>query len=866
MEKMIINKEDLSPMMRHYYDLKEENEDIIIFYRLGDFYELFFEDAILCSKLLDLTLTHKRCGKNQDAPMCGVPFKASETYIRRLIEMGYKVGICEQLSNPSDNPKEIVKRDIIRIITPGTIMEEGILEEKLNNFICCVYKDKNYFASFVDLSTGEAIISNNSTLEDLNNALLTFHPSEIISMGEAILDSYNLQAIKYEIVPNFSKYDESNFSFTSCEEICKNQFKTENLKAFELNNKGEIIALGALFAYLYETQKRKLDYFNKITYFHSEDYMFLDVNTKRNLELTETSKDRKKRGSLLWVLDQTKTAMGGRILRGFVEKPIRNEREINFRLKGIEELFKNIILREKLSDLLKEVKDLERLSAKIAYGSLTPRDALGIAQSIRVIPEIKSELANAKSEAMQYVYNNLSDLSGLLYKLDNCIDPNFKVNNFKSGHFIKSGYDSVLDDYRKSQLENREWIANLEQVEKEATGIKNLKISYNNVTYLFEVTNSQKALVPFRFIRKQTLTNAERYTTEELTKLDENIKNLEALALDRELELYQDVHKTLKDEVKNLQETGHALGFLDAILSLSTVAAKNNYVKPMISKNTTDIVIKNGRHPVVEALLKKGEFISNDTYLNNSEDRTMIITGPNMAGKSTYMRQVALITFMAHIGSFVPADMAEISLVDRIFTRIGASDDLIYGQSTFMVEMTEVATILNFATDKSLILLDEIGRGTATYDGLSIAWSVMDYLSNNIHAKTLFSTHYHELTELEGVLDGVKNYRISVKEFNDSIIFLRKIVRGGALKSFGIEVASLAGLPESVIINAREILKKLENADVHKSQKTTVKTEELSPKYIEAINILKEINIDKTSPIEAFSILHEIKERLKWAK
>lgn len=851
----------LSPMMQHYFKIKNENPDIIIFYRLGDFYELFFDDAVLCSKLLDLILTEKACGDKQKAPMCGVPAKSCETYLRKLIELGYKVGICEQLSEPTGKSNEIVKRDIIRIVTPGTIMEEGILEEKANNFIACVYKNKKYYTAFADLSTGEAIISSQENLTELNSVLLNFHPAEILSCGEALLDSYELACVKFEAINKFSSFDENNFKLNDCEQMVCKQFKTSNLKVYEITENGEIIALGALFNYLHQTQKRDLDYFNTIKFYHNEDYMFLDMNTKRNLELTETFKDRKKRGSLLWILDETKTSMGGRLLRQFIDQPIRKESEILYRQNAIAELYDDIVKRENLLSFLSNICDLERLSARISYGSLTPRDCLAILNSVKIFPQIKNELKNVKSEALKDIYNNIGDFSDIAYRIENCIKPDFETNNFKEGHFIKDGFDAILDGYRSDKTNATTWISELETQEKNETGIKNLRIIFNNNNgYSIEVLKSQKQLVPYRYEAKQTLLNAERYTTPELKELENKVLTAEKLAVDREIELCEELKIRLKAEIKNLQVSAKAIALLDVITSLSSVAVKRNYVRPNISKNVTCINIIDGRHPVVEALLKKNEFVANDTYLDDLDNRTMIITGPNMAGKSTYMRQVALITFMAHIGSFVPAKQAEICLVDRIFTRIGASDDLVYGQSTFMVEMTEVANILAYATDKSLIILDEIGRGTATYDGLSIAQSVMEYISQNLHAKTLFSTHYHELTELEGVLDGVKNYRISVKEFNNDIIFLRKIVRGGALRSFGIEVANLAGLPKIVIDNAKQILKRLEEKDV-RMQQNNVLAQNFNPKQAEIVNIIKDIDINRMSPLEAFSMLSELKEK-----
>ncbi|MBE5746079.1 MAG: DNA mismatch repair protein MutS [Clostridiales bacterium] len=852
--------EDYSPMMQHYIRVKEQHPDIIIFYRLGDFYELFFEDAVLCSKVLDLTLTSKACGKAGKAEMCGVPAKACDIYLKKLIAMGYKVGICEQLTEPTKNSKEIVERDVIRIVTPGTIMEDEILEEKKNNFIACVYFNKEYYVAFSDISTGEFYITSEPTLQKLNDFLIMISPSEIICNSEMKLESLNLNAIKLNNIPDFSDIEEKEFNLKNSEDIFYKQFNTNNYKIYEINNKNELICVGALLSYLFKTQKRNLTHLNKVKYYYSKDYMYLDVNTRRNLELTASGKDNKKKGSLLWLLDDTNTAMGGRTLRSFIEQPLHNDEKINYRLNGVEELFLNISKRENIIDILKQINDLERMSSKISYGSITPRGCLTIKDSLKVIPQLKFILKNFKSEIINDIVNNIDDFEELANYLEQAIDGETATNDYKDGGFIKLGFDSVFDEYKNAKSQHKKWITALEQTEKESTGIKNLKIEYNRVFgYYIEVTNSQKELVPYRYIRKQTLTNAERYYTEELKEIEEKVLNAEEKALKREYELFDNIKQILNSHVPALQKTARSIGLLDALVSLATVAVKRDYVKPVISKKLDKIEIVDGRHPVVEALLNKGEFISNDTILDGNENRTMIITGPNMAGKSTYMRQVALITLMAHIGSFVPAREANICLTDRIFTRIGASDDLIYGQSTFMVEMTEVANILSNATNESLILLDEVGRGTATYDGLSIAWSVMDYLSKHIKAKTLFSTHYHELTELEGKLEGVKNYRITVKELNNSVIFLRKIARGGANRSFGIEVARLAGLPQELIENSKSILYSLEEKDAVKNMAAN---NSLPPRSAETINMLKELDLNKISPLEAFSILTNLKERL----
>jgi len=855
-----MKEEKPSQMMQHYFGIKEQYKDIIIFYRLGDFYELFYEDAILCSRVLELTLTSKSCGLKEKAPMCGVPAKSCDIYLKKLLSMGYKVGICEQVSEPNNNYKELVKREVVRIVTPGTVMEDDILEEKKNNYIACVYFSKEYYIAFADISTGEFYITTEPTLQKLNDFLVMINPAEIICNSEMKLESINLSAVKQNNVPSFTEFELSEFSLKNSEDLFYKQFHSNNYKVFEITNNKELIAVGALLSYLFKTQKRDLTHINKVKYYYSSDYMYLDVNTRRNLELTTSGKDNKKKGSLLWLLDETKTAMGGRMLRNFIEQPLHDDNKINYRLNGVEELFNNIQTRESLQEVLNIVTDLERLSGKISYNSITPRECVSIKNSLLLVPKIKGLMQNLKTDILVDIYNNLNEFKDIASLIDSAIKDDISKTEYKDGGFIKSGFDTVFDDYKEASSKGKGWIADLEKTEKEETGIKNLRIDYNRVFgYFIEVTNSQKDLVPYRYKRVQTLTNAERFTTDELKDLEGKVLQAHEKAVKRELELFEMIKARLRAIVPDLQNSARNLGILDALLSFANVATKYDYVKPRISRGIKEIKIVDGRHPVIEKLIGRDEFISNDTLLDNGENRTMIITGPNMAGKSTYMRQVALITLMAHIGSFVPAKEAEIGLTDRIFTRIGASDDLIYGQSTFMVEMTEVANILSNATNDSLILFDELGRGTATYDGLSIAWSVMEYLSKHIKAKTLFSTHYHELTELEGKLDGVKNYRVTVKEFNNNIIFLRKIVRGGANRSFGIEVARLAGLPEELIQNSKSILSSLEEKEAKNS---SINQLNLPPRSVETLNMLKEIDLNKISPLEAFSILTNLKERL----
>ena len=859
-----IDTKNVSKMMAHYLNVKEQYKDVIIFYRLGDFYEMFFDDAILCSKVLELTLTGKSCGLKEKAPMCGIPAKACDLYLKRLLSLGYKVGICEQLTEPTGKSNEIVERDVVRIVTPGTVMEEEILEDKKNNFIASIFYNKYYYIAFADISTGEFYIAKEETLQGLNDFLIMINPSEIICNSEMKKESKLLSGVRQNAIVEFSQIDDNEYNLKQAEDLFLKQFKTNNYKIFEITNNSEICVIGSILSYLFKTQKRSLDYINKVKYYYSTDYMYLDVNTRKNLELTSSGREGKKKGSILWLLDKTNTSMGGRMLRNFIEQPLYNETKINERLDGVEELYDNLIKRDELIELLKQISDTERLSSKISYGSITPKDCVAIKNSLEIFPKIKEILTSFNSKIIKNICNNIDDFTEIEKMLSRAFRSDTTINNYKDGGYINEGFDNELDDLKKLSSNSVDIISALQETERNLTGIKNLKIDYNRVFgYYIEVLNTQKELVPYRYIRKQTLTNAERYYTEELKEIEDKVLNSKEKALKREIELFLLIKEKLNAEIVKLQNTSRLIALLDALVSLSVVATTNNYVKPIINKNIKHIKIVDGRHPVIENLISRGDFISNDTYLDNVDDRIMIITGPNMAGKSTYMRQVALITLLSHIGSFVPAKQAEISLTDRIFTRIGASDDLLFGQSTFMVEMSEVANILNNATENSLILLDEVGRGTATFDGLSIAYSLTEYLSNHIKAKTLFSTHYHELTELEGKLEGVKNYRITVKEFDGNIIFLRKIVRGGANKSFGIEVAKLAGLPDELIKNSKTILKELESKELTNTQKdnSDEKTKDNS-KDLRILKMLKEVDINTISPLEALSILNNLKENL----
>ena len=856
-----------SSMMTQYREVKKKYNDAVVFFRLGDFYELFDDDALKMSKVLDLTLTSKNCGDNEKAPMCGVPFKAVDIYVKKALSLGYKIAICEQLTEPSNNSKEIVQRDVVRVITSGTIMEDSILDDKKNNYIMSIcYANAKFGLAWADITTGELCVSEidiDENYSKLNDALVMISPTEIICNQEFALLQNQISVFNQDVLKRPESYLDYAFSLSRAEEETKQQLKTMSLKSFGIENmKQSIMALGGLFEYLKETQKRALPQINNIKIVSTSNYMQLDPIARKNLELLQNSHDNSKRGSILWLVDHSSTSMGGRLIRKFVTEPLQSTKEIALRQNGVEELYKNIIKRESIINELDQFADVERICGKISYGSVNPRDCLALCNSLKKLPRIKKLLENSTSKALQTIYQNIDLQEDTVDLLSKAISEN-APSLLSEGGVIKKGYSPELDELTSAQNEGVQWITNLEAIEKEQTGIKNLKISYNRVFgYYIEVTNSQKELVPYRYVRKQTLTNGERYITPELKELENKILGSQERALKLEQQLFSQIKEYLLSKIESMQNTSKFIAYLDALCSFATVAVKNNYVKPKMVDSDKPLIIKGGRHPIVE-LLTKEQFVPNDTMLNTTDSKTMIITGPNMAGKSTYMRQVAVITLLAHIGSFVPADEAQIPVVDRIFTRIGASDDLSYGQSTFMVEMVEVANILHNATAKSLILLDEVGRGTSTFDGLSIAWSVMEYLSKHLSAKTLFSTHYHELTELEGLLEGVKNYQIMVKEQDGKIIFLRKIVRGGASRSFGIEVANLAGLPAEIITRAKQLLYSLEQADINKNINLKNIEENAVQKQIktnnaEIVNMIKEIDINKVSPMEAFSILHDL--------
>ena len=867
----------LSPMMTHYVNMKEKYKDCVLFYRLGDFYEMFFDDAKLCARELELTLTGKDCGLPERAPMCGIPHHAAESYIAKLLEKGYKVAICEQLTEPKKGVK-IVERDVVRVVTPGTLMDSSMLDETKNNYITSIYKEKdNIGISTIDISTGKFIVTEfigESIFSNTNDFLVSIKPSEII-MNSEMSDYYNsLQSVMSQYIPKGEVYSDDNFEYENACIILKKQLNTSSLKSFNINNRHYAISsAGALLNYILETQKRELIHINDVEYFSINDYMQLDANTRRNLELTETLKDRKKKGSLFWVLNKTKTSMGARLLKTFIEQPLSNDKLINNRLNSIEELCRNIMLREKLADILYNVYDIERLCGRISYNNLLNSDCILLKNSLALLPELRDLLQNFKSSNISRIRESLYDFSHIVELLNNAIvDKNNIIKPNKDTDIIKYGFDKELDEYINISKSGKVWISELEAQEKEKTGIKNLKISYNKVFgYYIDVPNSQSKMVPFYYIRRQTVSNSERYVTDQLKEIEEKILNADTMKENLEKKIFADIRNRLIDEIEKIKITAKAVAELDVYLSLASVAMENNYCRPLIAKNYDCIEIIDGRHPVVELINKSEEFVPNDSKLNSSDSKTMIITGPNMAGKSTYMRQVALITLMAHIGSYVPAKSAKLGIIDKIFTRIGASDDLSMGQSTFMVEMSEVSNILKNCTNNSLLILDEIGRGTSTFDGLSIAWSVIEYISKNFNCKTLFSTHYHELTELEGVLDGVKNYKVSVKEFNNSIIFLRKIARGGASKSFGIEVASLAELPKDVLDRARDILHILEENGLARDNKLTSvldenyanKNQKNSKNVGSIMAILDELDVNTLTPLNAFDVLIQLKNYVK---
>ena len=865
---MLIDRSKLTKSMLKYVETKDKNPDALLFYQLGDFYEMFFDDAIITSKVLDLTLTGKDCGLPERAPMCGIPIHAIDNYLPKLVQAGYKVVLCNQVSEPNPKSKELVERDIVKIVTAGTLTDN--LDDKRNNYIMSVAKQKEKIAlAFADITTGKLNLLNVDTPKDLEDAIARVCPAEIICNQEAKELESEILGIRLNIVPKFAVFNTMSYSFDKAEKVLKNHFNVNNLSVFDIasTNRIGVMATGGLIEYLIETQKRSLANINRIEVEKPKIYMHLDSNTRKNLELTENMTTRKKKGSLIGLIDKTKTSMGARKLRSFIEQPSVVSATINARLDGVEEYLSNKMLTDNITEILANIYDIERITGKIAYGSVMPKDCVTLRESLKSAKKLKRLLSgNVKSAINLNCISDLGEFDELIDLLDRSIEDEPPVN-LKDGGYIKIGFDDQLDTYKMANKMGKQWLAELEVKIKEETGIKNLKVSFNRVFgYYIEVTNSQLSLVPSNWIRRQTTVGGERFINEELKVLEDKILSSSQTSIKLEADLYAEIKDTLKSYIRGLQNVSDAIAVIDTLISLSVVALENNWVRPIINDSIKEISIIEGKHPVVESLLSGGTFVSNDCILDTNENRTMIITGPNMAGKSTFMRQVAIITFLAHIGSFVPAKEAKIAITDRIFTRIGASDDLAFGQSTFMVEMTEVANILHNATNKSLLILDEIGRGTSTYDGLSIAWAVVEYLAKHLNAKTLFATHYHELTDLEGKIEGVKNYRILIKEINDSIIFLHKIARGSANRSFGIEVASIAGLPAEIISRAKELLYIQESANTKATEVSFdgIKTKSaVNVNTDEIMNILREIDLNTISPLVAFSILQDVVEKVK---
>lgn len=877
---------ELTPMMKQYMQTKEEYKDCILFYRLGDFYEMFFDDALTASKELEITLTGKNCGLEERAPMCGIPYHAVDSYLNRLVSKGYKVAICEQVEDPK-TAKGIVKREVIRVVTPGTNLDTQGLDETKNNYIMCiVYMADRYGLSVADVTTGEYLVTELDSQTKLMDELYKFMPSEIVCNEAFYMSGLDLDDLKNRLHMAIYSLEAWYFDDALCRETLQEHFKVASLEGIGLSDyECGMIASGALLKYLEETQKNSLSHMSRLTRYATGNYMVLDSATRRNLELVETLREKQKRGSLLWVLDKTKTAMGARTLRKYVEQPLIDKKSIVKRLDAVAELKDNAICREEIREYLNPVYDLERLVGKITYQSANPRDLIAFQSSLSMLPSVKCILKDMESDLLKEIYEELDPLEELCDLVGRAIQEEPPLA-MKEGGIIKDGYNEEVDRLRKAKSEGKNWLADLETKEREKTGIKNLRIRYNKVFgYYLEVTNSFKDLVPDYYTRKQTLANAERYIIPELKELEDTILGAEDKLCALEYELYCEVRNTIAAELTRIQRTAKAVAKLDVIASLALVAERNNYVRPKINEKGV-IDIRDGRHPVVEKMIPNDMFIANDTYLDDKKQRISIITGPNMAGKSTYMRQAALIVLMAQLGSFVPASSANIGLVDRIFTRVGASDDLASGQSTFMVEMNEVANILRNATSKSLLILDEIGRGTSTFDGLSIAWAVVEYISNSklLGAKTLFATHYHELTELEGKISNVNNYCIAVKEKGDDIVFLRKIVKGGADKSYGIQVAKLAGVPDPVINRAKEIVEELVTADITgkvkdiavqgsgTKKKTQKKLDEVdltqfslfdTVKDDDVLNELKELDISHMTPMDAMNKLYQLQNKLR---
>ena len=879
---------ELTPMMQQYMKTKEEYKDCILFYRLGDFYEMFFDDAKIVSKELELTLTGKNCGLEERAPMCGVPFHAVDGYLSRLVSRGYKVAICEQMEDPA-LAKGLVKREVIRVVTPGTNLNVQALDESRNNYIMSiVYVSDRFGISFADVTTGDYFVTEVDSVRKLLDEICKFSPREIVCNEALVMSGIDTEELKERL--GITLYSLENWYFD--DELCRRglleHFQVKSIEGLGVGDLGcGVIAAGALLRYLTETQKTSLSHLTRLQPYVSGNFMLIDSSSRRNLELVETLREKQKRGSLLWVLDKTKTAMGARMLRSFLEQPLIDPEEIERRLAALEELNSHLITREELREYLSPIYDLERLIGRISYQTANPRDLIAFKTSLGMLPHLKTLLSELESPLLLEIQEDLDDLQDLYDLIERSIQEEPPIT-IRDGNMIRDGYHEEVDRFRKAKTEGRSWLAQIETKERERTGIKNLRIKFNKVFgYYLEVTNSYKELVPEDYIRKQTLTNAERYITPELKELEDTILGAEEKLTALEYELFTGIRDQIAAQVLRIQRTAKAVARLDVFTALAYVADKNHYVRPKINRRGR-IQIQNGRHPVVEQMLPGNLFIANDTCLDNDSNRISIITGPNMAGKSTYMRQTALIVLMAQVGSFVPAEQADIGIVDRIFTRVGASDDLASGQSTFMVEMNEVSNILRNATADSLLILDEIGRGTSTFDGLSIAWAVIEHIADRklLGAKTLFATHYHELTELEGTMEGVNNYCIAVKEKGDDIVFLRKIVKGGADRSYGIQVAKLAGVPDSVIQRAKELVEELSQGDIsvkakHIAQESRTKTKQKGrqKKYdevdLEQISLfdtvrdddvvkeLEELDISNMTPMDAMNTLYRLQNRLK---
>lgn len=871
-------------MMQNYLATKEEYKDCVLFYRVGDFYEMFYDDAKMVSEELELTLTGKECGLEERAPMCGIPFHAADTYITKLIALGHKVAICEQVEDPK-LAKGLVKREVIRVVTPGTVISQEELDETRNNYLMCIVcTSDRYGMSIADISTGQCLVSETDTAQKLKDEIQKFMPSEIICNQSLMVSGLDLEDLRTRLRISVSALDDYYFDDDSCQKILKKHFHVSSLKGLGLDDFScGTIAAGALFQYLYETQKNNMEQMTSITPYFSDRFMLLDSSTRRNLELVETLREKQKKGSLLGVLDRTKTAMGARMLRSIIEQPLINKDEIEKRLTAVEELTGMPMIRDEIREYLQPVYDLERLSSRIAYQTANPRDLIAFKSSLQMLPFIRQLLTGFQGDLLKNVQNDLDPLEDLFHAIDDAIidDPPMAM---KDGGIIKDGYNEQVDKYRAAKKDGQKWLSDLEAEEREKTGIRTLRVKYSRVFgYCIEVTNSFKDKVPDYYQRKQTLTGSERYSTDKLRQIEEQITGAEDRLGSLEYELFSDIRDTIGKNVARVQRTARAIACLDVFCSFSYVAERNRYVRPKLNKSGK-IDIRDGRHPVVEKMIPDDLFISNDTYLDQQEHRVAIITGPNMAGKSTYMRQTALIVLMAQIGSFVPASSANIGLVDRIFTRVGASDDLASGQSTFMVEMSEVANILRNATSDSLLILDEIGRGTSTFDGLSLAWAITEFVADprKIGAKTLFATHFHELTELEGKIAGVNNYCVAVKEKGDGIVFLRKIVKGGADKSYGIQVARLAGVPEAVLARAKEILDQLSDADITAAIKnlTESRAKKSRPRHYDTvdmqqmslfdttdndkiINEIREIDISTMTPLDALNMLNHLQNEVK---